>query len=225
MRAVLSEVKGSCSPWALLKTHHEVKQLKWPAEWCIRNYQLSEYSINRDSTLETRLYTLTPLVFSIGGGSAMDCEEEIKLSGASSSPRKRRSRSPDEHQNGGDNKDNKKCNVSPSRTKQPAYNTDRGDVDVSSTRSKQNDKNVKGNGLDQLSNNLPNIVKTICNNNDNKNNNTPKSPNNNYNEEGATADSTNRPAKKLRVDQDENDISNSDDSSDPAYKDLNEVCI
>ena len=164
-------------------------------------------------------------MISIGGGSAMDCKEEIKLSGVSSSPRKRRSRSPHEHKNGVDNKGNNKRNVSPSRTKQTAYNTDHGGVGVSTTQSKQNDKNVKGNGLDPLSNNLQNIDKTIHNYNDNKNNNISKSSNDNYNEEGATADSTNRPAKKLRVDQDENDISNSDDSSDPAYKDLNEVCI
>ena len=45
-------------------------------------------------------------------------------------------------------------------------------------------------------------------------------------EKGAAAtDNTQQTAKKLRVERDENDIGNSDDSSDPAYDELNQVCI
>jgi len=45
-------------------------------------------------------------------------------------------------------------------------------------------------------------------------------------EKGAATDNTQRTAKKLRVERDENDIGNSDDdSSDPAYDELNQVCI
>ena len=45
-------------------------------------------------------------------------------------------------------------------------------------------------------------------------------------EEGATTGNTKQTAKKLRVDQDENDISSSDDCSDPAYDELNQVrCV
>ena len=44
-------------------------------------------------------------------------------------------------------------------------------------------------------------------------------------EKGAATDNTQQTAKKLRVERDENDIGNSDDSSDPAYDELNQVCI
>ena len=44
-------------------------------------------------------------------------------------------------------------------------------------------------------------------------------------EKGDATNNTQQTAKKLRVEQDENDIGNSDDSSDPAYDELNQVCI